>query len=155
MNSSETTNWLKRRWLTTLKNHENEVCRANNKRNAVAIANFTKNIFSLIAQGKGLRYNVAGTSNAAAANDAYEEAQERYRNALVDYEGKIASLKLQPTGNVQSNGMAANKPLPQILSITAKDISFKKPFPSFNLGKPASNSFSHKSQFHVSNKKQK
>ncbi len=154
MNSSETTNWLKRRWLATLKTYENEARRANNRRNAAAIANFTKNIFSLMAQSKGLRYNVGGTSRVAAANAAYEEAQKRYRDALVDYEGKIASLKLQPTGNVQPGGAVTNKPLPQISPITAKDISFKKPFPTFNLGKPANNSFTpiHHSKFQIKNK---
>lgn len=86
----------KKQWLAALKDSESEYRRAAHKRNVAAIADFTKNLLSLVAGAGGLRYNVAGKPVAGAANKAYEEARQRYRNALIDYEGRVASLKLMP-----------------------------------------------------------
>ena len=160
MNSSEDINLLKQRWRAALDNYKEDYRRAAHRRNVAAITDFTKNLFSLVAQNKGMRYNVAGKPHSGSANKAYEEAQKRYRNALVDYEGKIAAIKLKEMGSAQTGNNAAvvaSPPKPQF--ITPQDITFRKPFPSFRLqgarprsatldaaSKKYSNWYSHKKQ---------
>ena len=95
MNSNYNTEQLKKHWLSQLNNYENEYRRANRRRNVAAFADFTKNLLSLVAQNGTIRYNVTGKPRAGAANKEYEEAQERYRKAYIDYERKIAALQLK------------------------------------------------------------
>lgn len=95
MSNNDNTELLKKHWLSQLNNYENEYRRANRRRNIAAFADFTKNLLSLVAQNGTIRYNVTGKPRAGVANKEYEEAQERYRKALVDYEGKIAALQLK------------------------------------------------------------
>lgn len=97
MKYNEENELLKKHWLSRLSAYRNDCRSAAHRRNVAAIADFTKNLLALVAQNKGLRYNVVGVPRAGAANKQYEEAQERYRNALVDYEGKIATIKLKPS----------------------------------------------------------
>lgn len=105
MNSNYNTEQLKKHWLSQLNNYENEYRRANRRRNVAAFADFTKNLLSLVAQNGTIRYNVTGKPRAGAANKEYEEAQERYRKAYIDYEGKIAAMQLKqnsPTAAVKT-----------------------------------------------------
>lgn len=100
MSNNDNTELLKKHWLSQLNNYENEYRRANRRRNVAAFADFTKNLLSLVAQNGTIRYNVTGKPRAGVANKEYEEAQERYRKALVDYEGKMAALQLKQSAPV-------------------------------------------------------
>lgn len=161
MNSNEETNLLKQRWHAALDSYREDYRRAAHRRNVAAITDFTKNLFSLVAQNKGMRYNVAGKPHSGSANKAYEEAQKRYRSALVDYEGKIAALKLKEMAGAQAgNNMPAVATTSRPQFITPHDITFRKPFPSFGLqsSKPSSSTLDAASKKYsnwYSHKKQK
>lgn len=96
MNYNNTPEGINEYWQATLKKYEDDVRRAHHKRKAAAFTDFTKTLFSIIGRNKGLRYDVAGEPRSGVANEQYEKAQERYRNALIDYKGKIATLNLAP-----------------------------------------------------------
>lgn len=111
MYSSEDTEQLEKHWLSQLRNYEKEYRKAARRRNVAAFADFTKNLLSIVAQSRGMRQNVVGVSSTGMANKEYEKAQERYRNAYIDYEGKIAALKLK------SKPVAANVVKPSTNSL--------------------------------------
>lgn len=96
MNNDDSIEKINAYWSIALKQYENKVRRANRKRNVAAITDFAKNLFSVIGRNKGMRYDISGSPRAGTANSIYEEAQERYNKALLDYKGKIASLALNP-----------------------------------------------------------
>lgn len=116
MSNNDSTELLKKHWLSQLNNYENEYRRANRRRNVAAFADFTKNLLSLVAQNGTIRYNVTGKPRAGVANKEYEEAQERYRKACIDYEGKMAALQLK------QNTPAAKTAYNPLIDISKKQV---------------------------------
>ncbi len=65
------------------------------RRDVAAIVDFATNLLAQVGRNKGLRYKVAGRAATEGAVNEFEKAQERYRRALVDYKGAIASDNLK------------------------------------------------------------
>ena len=62
-------------------------------RNVAAFVDVASNLISLAGYSNGARFSLA-TDMQPAYDKTYAQAKERYRNALLDYEGKIAGISL-------------------------------------------------------------
>lgn len=118
MYSNEDAEQIKKHWFSQLMNYEKECRKAARRRNVAAFADFTKNLLSIVAQSRGLNGNVVGASSTGRANEEYKKAQERYRNAHIDYEGKVAALKLKS----QPASVTVVKPLNPLLEHSRRQL---------------------------------
>lgn len=89
--SNEMINSDNKSWIRSIVDARMACKRADNRRNAAAIADFASNLLSLVARDKGMIYDVAGDGVSNVANEAFENTQELYRKAAsLDYRGRIA-----------------------------------------------------------------
>lgn len=131
MYSNEESKILTERLLTKLKNYESDYRVASRHRNAAALVDFTRNLLSIVGGNKGLQYGINNKPRTGTANKIYEEARERYRNAIIDYNGHIAALKLKESEKAPA-ATTANNPL---LNVQARIT------PGFSYGKQGGVSF--------------
>ena len=103
---------LKDRLNLAMKHEKARLDEARRKRNVAAFVDFASNLISLAGYSKGARFSLA-TDMQPVYDKAYAQAKERYRNALLDYKGKIAGISLY---NVNGAGSATPH--------TARPVSF-------------------------------
>lgn len=117
-----------------LDEYKKQLKEAKRKRNVAACMDIAKGVLSIIARNKDVRYNVVPPPKSSSAAKAYDEAQERYRKALVDYNGKIASSELKyPKLNTPLTSISAQQQpqRPEQQSWLFRPISLQKKEPSF------------------------
>lgn len=91
-----------------LKSAEEDYRRASRHRTAAAVADFATNLLSAVGRSKGLRYDITGRQLTGSTNSAYNNAQERYRKAMIDYKGKIAASNfLYPSARERQNTLTS------------------------------------------------
>ena len=81
--------------LNYLKEARREYRRNERKRTAAAIVDFATNLLAQVGRSKGLRYDVVGRPVAGEVASRFDEAAERYRKAMIDYKGALATEKLK------------------------------------------------------------
>ena len=93
-----------------LDNEKKRLGRAKCQRDLSSIAAFASNVLAFAGNNMGGRYNIAPKKVQAAAGLKYAAAQERYRKAMRDYQGRIArsyigggAVAQQGTGRVPAH----------------------------------------------------
>ena len=85
---------MRQHYDNAVKREKKRVEEARRKKNVAAVVDFTSNLLSLIARGKGVRYPFS-TNLMPEYKKMYDKAKERYGELLLDFNGKIAGGKLR------------------------------------------------------------
>ena len=100
---------MRQHYGNALQREKKRVEEARRKKNVAAIVDFTSNLFSLIARGKGVKYPLS-TNLMPEYGKMYEKAKERYGDMLLDYNGKIAGARLRRKRGGSNDGLQLKYP---------------------------------------------
>lgn len=113
--------------LNNLLNARSDYKKMRRNRVVASVADFATNLLELVGRNKGLRYSVAGQNLAPKVSPAFEEAQERYRKALVDYKGFLAAETLKNNTSQGSLNIPSVSKSPFLLNYSKENVAFKNP----------------------------
>jgi hypothetical protein len=94
MYSNEELEFRKKSLEDSIKYEKGRLAEARRKRNAAAMVDFASALLNIIGHEKGARYTHSTNAQDKYRN-TYEQAQQRYCNAMRDYKAKIAEINLK------------------------------------------------------------